>query len=88
MQRTIVQLTPEQRRRLEAAADEEGVSISAMVRNAVDLLLAERGTRQKWALLRSAVGSVRDPGASVGVARRHDEFLDEPPESPEPPGRS
>ncbi len=78
MQRTIIQLTPEQRRDLKVAAATEGVSFSELVREAVDRLLAERKAREKWTLLRSAVGSVRDRGGSVGIARRHDEYMDEP----------
>lgn len=77
MQRSIVQLTPAQRRELRKTAAREGVSLSQLVREAVDRLLAQRRAREKWALLRSALGSVRDPGATVGVAERHDEFLDE-----------
>ena len=76
--RTIIQLTIEQRRALKAAAAAEGVSLSQLIRTAVERLLAERHSRERWKILRSAVGTVHDPGARAGIARRHDEYLDEP----------
>lgn len=73
----MIQLTASQRRRLKAAAQASGASISELVRVAVERLLAEREAEGKWARLRAAAGTVHDPGAAAGVARRHDEFLDD-----------
>lgn len=75
MVRTIVQLTEEQAARLDRAARRRGVSKAAVVREALDSVLApEEGGAELERALRAA-GS----GASgvADLAERHDDYLAE-----------
>ncbi len=76
MIRTQVQLKERQLHRLRALAAERGLSISELVRNGVDNVLAQMGqgahtTRAQRAI--SAAG--RFHSGRSDVARRHDDFL-------------
>ena len=74
MIRTQIQLTEAQLERLKRLAAERGVSIAAIVREAVDRLGtdSERHARRQRAL--SVVGKYRSDGAG-DIAERHDEYL-------------
>jgi Arc/MetJ-type ribon-helix-helix transcriptional regulator len=71
--RTQVQLTEEQAARLHRAAAERGVSMAALIREAVDELPATRGEDARWDRALSAVGC----GASGrgDVSSDHDRYL-------------
>lgn len=71
MIRTQISLTEEQHRRLRSEAERRGVSMAAVIREAVDRLLRERGDRRER--LASAAG-VADSGLG-DLAERHDDYL-------------
>lgn len=73
MIRTQIQITEKQSRDLKRIADARGVSISALVREAVDRIVAERGDDAAWRRALAAVGSVRGGGENVAVD--HDRYL-------------
>lgn len=76
MKRTQVQFTDEQLAALRKQAAEEGISLSALVRRAVDEMLSRRPspTRvDRWQRALDAVGSFSSDGADV--ARQHDRYL-------------
>ncbi|MEJ7797234.1 MAG: hypothetical protein WKF42_01950 [Solirubrobacteraceae bacterium] len=77
MLRVQAQLTEEQARRLRARAEEEGVSVAALLRRGADLVLEQGGgetLQDRRARALAAVGRFED---GKDVARRHDEYLDE-----------
>jgi len=78
MQRTQVQLTAEQIQSLRAVAGREDVSISEVVRRAVDAL-AQAGPAPSVAELRQRAIDVsgRYSSGSTDVARKHDDYLSE-----------
>jgi len=78
MQRTQVQLTAEQLDALRAVANRESVSISEVVRRAVDAL-AKTGPAPSAADLRRRAIDVsgRYSSGSADVARKHDDYLSE-----------
>lgn len=73
MIRTQVQLTERQARDLRRIADARGISISAVVREAVDRIVEERGEAAAWRRALAAIGSVR--GGGENVAKEHDRYL-------------
>lgn len=75
MRRIQVQLTAEQERQLKELAKLRGCSISALIREGVDHLLAPqaRTEREKWARANAAVGSLSGPGGDV--AKEHDKWI-------------
>ena len=75
MIRTQVQVTERQARELKRIADARGVSISAVVRDAVDRIIDERGRDAAWRRALAAVGSVRGGGGNV--AEEHDRYAAE-----------
>ena len=76
MVRMQIQFTEEQQAELRYQAHKRGISISALVREAVDQELSRRESRaEAWARALSAIGCGRGDGTNVG--ERHDEFLAE-----------
>ena len=73
--RTQVQLTDEQSARLRAMSAERGVSIAALIREAVDRSLRDVSREADWSLARSVVGKYRDRGGATDVSTNHDEYL-------------
>jgi len=76
MIRTQIQLTEEQDRALEALAAAEDASKAALVRQAVDLLLSQRGGAEREAQrgrALAAIGMVTGDGAPV--SEEHDRYL-------------
>lgn len=75
MVRTQIQLTHEQAEHLRRLAAAQGVSLAALIREAVDGLVGERLRDERLARARRAVGA----GASGrrDVSERHDEHLTE-----------
>jgi len=78
MQRTQVQLTAAQIESLRAVASRENVSISEVVRRAVDAL-TQAGAAPSVAELRQRAldASGRFSSGSTDVTRRHDDYLSE-----------
>ena len=76
MIRTQVQLTEQQHLRLRTHAAERGLSISQLVRDGVDNVLAqiEEGAQSQRAQRAIAVAGRFNSGRS-DVARRHDDYL-------------
>lgn len=61
MQRTQISLTDEARAALDAAAERTGLSMSALVRQAVETVYgSERSVDQDLAIMRAAAGSWHD----------------------------
>jgi len=76
MIRVQIQFTTEQSDELRRQARMCGVSVSALVREAVDRELQRRETREEaWARALAAIGSFSGDGSSV--AENHDEYLAE-----------
>jgi post-segregation antitoxin (ccd killing protein) len=76
MVRMQIQFTKEQQAELRHRARARGISISALVRRAVDRELSrEESLDEAWARAMSVVGKYRGDGTNV--AERHDEFLAE-----------
>jgi hypothetical protein len=77
MQRTMISLTDDQARRLRRAADSRGVSMAAVIRDAIDEIpdppLTDREILVRRAL--EVVGKYRSDGSNVAV--EHDEYLAE-----------
>lgn len=76
MTRLQVRLTKEARR-LRALAAEEGMSVAALLRRAVDLVLGQTVPDRPEERARRALGIVGRFTDTPDVARRHDEYLDE-----------
>lgn len=75
MERTIVQFEAEQLAALRALARERGVSVAALVREAVDALLSARSKDEAWERAMRAAGRFRSGKGDVG--REHDRYLTE-----------
>lgn len=77
MVRMQIQFTDEQQAELRYQARKRGMSISALVREAVDHELSRRESHaEAWARALSVIGSGRG-GPPYNVAENHDEFLAE-----------
>jgi len=79
MERTQISLDPEQADRLRRLAQERGVSMARLIRDAVDrtygTALAPPTREELWERAWSAVGSARGGGGDVSMD--HDRYLDE-----------
>lgn len=76
MVRMQIQFTEEQQAELRRQARMRGISISALVREAVDRELSRDLTREEaWARLLSVVGTAH--GGGENVAENHDDYLAE-----------
>ena len=75
MERTQVQFDPEQAAALKRRAAEKGISVSAVVREAVDRYLASDATEERIARVREAAGAFSSGLTDVSV--EHDRYLAE-----------
>ena len=75
MVRTQIRLTEEQMARLRLASAERGVTVAALIRDAVDRALAADRRAADWALALSVVGKYRDLDGATDVSTRHDDYL-------------
>jgi Ribbon-helix-helix protein, copG family len=75
MVRTQIQLTEDQMMRLRLASAERGVSIAALIRDAVDRALAEDLRAGDWERALSVVGKYRDIEGATDVSTKHDDYL-------------
>jgi metal-responsive CopG/Arc/MetJ family transcriptional regulator len=78
MIRTQISLTEEQARRLQRVAAQRGVSMAAVIRDAVDAAVVDEGDVDRRERIRRAlevIGKYRSDGANV--SENHDEFLAE-----------
>ena len=77
MVRTQIQLTELQARRLKQLAERRGVSIAALIREAIDRYASDDDfdARKRRAL--AAVGAFRDREGAATVAVDHDRYLEE-----------
>jgi 16S rRNA U516 pseudouridylate synthase RsuA-like enzyme len=75
MIRTQIQLTEEQARRLKRIAAERGISVSALIREAVQMAVAVDDGPARWQRALSAVGKFRSGKKDVSV--EHDRYLAE-----------
>jgi predicted DNA-binding protein len=73
MKRTQIRLTDEQRQRLRRVAAERGVSMSQVVRDAIDKHIAAQNARDWRELAVQAIGGFRSGRADV--SERHDDYL-------------
>ncbi|HEY8169060.1 MAG TPA: CopG family transcriptional regulator [Candidatus Limnocylindrales bacterium] len=77
MQRTVISLTDEQASRLRRTAEARGISMAAVIRDAIDAIpdtaLTDRQILVQRAL--SVIGKYRGDG--TGVAENHDDHLAE-----------
>ena len=78
MIRTQIQLTENQAEHLKVLAHERGVSISALVRQAVDLWVETEGNQDWESRRRRALEAVgRFASGLTDVSARHDHYLEE-----------
>ena len=75
MIRTQIQLERDQYERLKELAARQSKSISQVVREGVDRLLAAERSETAWDRFLSAVGSFRAEDGAADVAERHDAYL-------------
>lgn len=77
MVRTQIQLTEEQFKALKQRAAERGVSMAALVREAVDRGLRHDEIAARRARALSVIGRFRDKDGATDVSVRHDDYLAE-----------
>jgi len=78
MVRTQIQLTEEQAARVKRLAAERGVSMAALIREAVDRIAGEGSNEdEKWERAMAAVGKFRDKDGATNVGEEHDRYLEE-----------
>jgi predicted DNA-binding protein len=75
--RTQIQLTEEQVERLRRLSTARGVSIAALIREAVDGALDDDGRERAWELAFSVVGKYRDRYGATDVSSNVDEYAAE-----------
>ena len=75
MIRTEIQLSPEQYERLKELAARESKSVSQLVREGVDRLLAAERNETAWDRFMAAAGSCRAADDATDVSARHDAYL-------------
>ena len=76
MVRTQIQLEEEQARRLKLASNRMGVSVSELIRQGVDLVLARGGDATPTELAQRAAGVAgRFRSTLEDVSARHDDYL-------------
>ncbi len=77
MVRTQIQLTERQALRLRQLAQRRGVSIAALIREAVDLYAGDDDFEARKRRALTAVGRFRDREGASDVGVNHDKYLDE-----------
>lgn len=77
MIRTQIQLTEEQAERLRRLSAESGKSLAALIREAVDRLVAISEREERWERALAVVGKYRDAEGAKDVAVEHDRYLEE-----------
>ena len=70
-----IQLSPDQHRRLKERAVQKGLSVAALIRQAVDQSLAREGQADPWDRLLQASGSIRGKARIKDLGRGHDRQL-------------
>jgi hypothetical protein len=76
MVRTTIQLTENQSVQRRAVAVRQGVSVAALIRRAVDIVLSRSGARQSNALYgRAVLAAGRFRSGAHDAATRHDTYL-------------
>lgn len=75
MIRVQVQLTEQQAAKVKRLADDRGVSVAALVRDAVDELTETSDREARWERALAAVGKYRS--GLTDVSERHDDYLAE-----------
>lgn len=75
MVRTQIQLTEEQAKRLKRLAAAKGVSIAALIREAVDRQLLVSSDNAKWERALAVVGAFHSGKSDIG--KEHDRYLAE-----------
>lgn len=75
MIRTQIQLDETQYRMLQQAAQQQGLSMAEIVRQGLDMALAQLDRRKKWEKARALAGKYSS--GESDVARRHDDYLAE-----------
>ena len=73
MIRTQIQLNDEQYQALQQLAREHRISMAEIVRQGVDLALAQLDRRRKWEKVRALAGEFSSRESDI--ARKHDEYL-------------
>lgn len=84
MVRTQVQLTEDEYRSLKELASKLNLSMAALIRKAVDDLLSSQGPGREEARRRALAVVGAFPLGRTDVAERHDDYLAQAYESPEP----
>jgi len=78
MIRTQIQLTEDQSRRLKAAAATRGVSVSELIRQGIDSVVAGTAAPSREERLQRAIEAAgKFRSSRHDVARRHDRYLSE-----------
>ncbi len=77
MVRTQVRFEVQQHEKLRTMARQRSTTVSQLVRQGVDLLIAEAERARRWRRLMQAVGTSCDRHRAVDVAERHDAYLPE-----------
>ena len=75
MIRVLVRLTPEQYERLNELASRQSKSLSQLVREGVDGLIAAERIEMAWDRFLAAAGSCRATDGVADVSVRHDAYL-------------
>ncbi len=75
--RTQIQLSDDQASVLKEIAAERGVSVAAVIRAAVDELVAGRDERKRWDRALAVVGRFHDREGARDVGVDHDRYLEE-----------
>lgn len=74
MVRTIIQLTEKQAKELRQRSKKEGVSMSELVRQGIDIILSKPSIDDEtWRRAMEAVGFAK--GGPPDLSERHDEYL-------------
>ncbi len=77
MVRTQISLTTGQAEALKRIAAERGVSMAAVVRDGVDVLIERSESHERWRRFLAIVGKYRSRDGATDVSVNHDRYLDE-----------